>query len=55
MNSIHTLIKLGQILVKSCLPISLINIDYLMVGLRYGFHPRVTDVISRTSKVRASE
>ena len=22
------------------------NIDYLMVGLRYGFYPRVTDVIS---------
>ena len=32
-----------------------INIDYLMVGLRYGFYPRVTDVISRTSEVRASE
>ena len=31
------------------------NIDYLMVGLRYGFYPRVTDVISRTSEVRASE
>ena len=26
-----------------------------MVGLRYGFHPRVTDVISRTSEVKASE
>ena len=26
-----------------------------MVGLRYGFYPRVTDVISRTSEVRASE
>ena len=33
----------------------IINIDYLMVGLRYGFYPRVTDVISRTSEVRASE
>ena len=32
-----------------------IYIDYLMVGLRYGFYPRVTDVISRTSEVRASE
>ena len=26
-----------------------------MVGLRYGFYPRVPDVISRTSEVRASE
>ena len=26
-----------------------------MVGLRYGFYPRVTDVISRTSEVRVSE
>ena len=33
----------------------LIYIDYLMVGLRYGFYPRVTDVISQTSEVRASE
>ena len=32
-----------------------IHIDYLMVGLRYGFYPRVTDVVSRTSEVRASE
>ena len=32
-----------------------INIDYLMVGLRYGFCPRVTDVISQTSEVRASD
>ena len=32
-----------------------IHIDYLMVGLRYGFYPRVTDVISQTSEVRASE
>ena len=32
-----------------------IYIDYLMVGLRYGFYPRVTDVILRTSEVRASE
>ena len=32
-----------------------IYIDYLMVGLRYGFYPRVTDVISQTSEVRASE
>ena len=31
------------------------DIDYLMVGLRYGFYPRVTGVISRTSEVRASE
>ena len=29
--------------------------DYLMVGLRYGFYPRVTDVISQTSEIRASE
>ena len=27
-----------------------IYIDYLMVGLRYGFYPRVTDVISRTNE-----
>ena len=26
-----------------------------MVGLRYGFYPRVPDVISRTSEVRASD
>ena len=32
-----------------------IYIDYLMVGLRYGLYPRMTDVISRTSEVRASE
>ena len=38
---------------KLCIP--KIYIDYLMVGLRYGFYPRVTDVISRTSEVRASE
>ena len=30
---------------------SKIYIDYLMVGLRYGFYPRVTDVTSRTSGV----
>ena len=29
--------------------------DYLLVGLRYGFYPHVTDVISQTSEVRASE
>ena len=28
-----------------------INIDYLMVGLRYGFYPRVTRVISYQSRV----
>ena len=33
----------------------IIYIDYLMVGLRYGLYPRMTDVISRTSEVRASE
>ena len=26
-----------------------------MVGLGYGFYPRVTDVISRTSEVQASD
>ena len=26
-----------------------------MVGLRYGFYPQVTDVISRTSEVRVSD
>ena len=32
-----------------------VDIDYLMVGLRYGCYPRVAGVISRTSEVRASE
>ena len=27
------------------------NIVYLMVGLRYGFYPGVTDATSRTSEV----
>ena len=34
---------------------SLLNIDCLMIGLRYGFHPRLTDVISQMSEVQASE
>ena len=32
-----------------------IYIDNLMVGLRYGLYPRVTDVITRRNEVRASE
>ena len=32
-----------------------IYIDYLMVGLRYDFYLGLTNVISRTSEVQASE
>ena len=33
----------------------MINIDYLMVGLRYGFYAQVTDVISGNHEVQARE
>ena len=38
--------KLKKALLLLTPSIVLIYIDYLMVGLRYGFYPRVTDVIS---------
>ena len=31
---------------KKFVEIGAIYIDYLMVGLRYGFYPRVTDILS---------
>ena len=31
-----------------------VNLHNLMIGLRYGFYPRVTHVISRMSEVRAN-
>ena len=36
-------------------PIQRKNIDYVMVGLGYCFYLQVTDVISRTSEVQATD
>ena len=50
----HQTIKVLDPTVSS-VPQVYIYLDYPMVGLTYGFYPRVTDVMSQTSKVRASE